>query len=395
MLNMLNMNNFEDEEEEEEHDAGPSTIYGMSFSKLKSKMTSLTPDQKVMKFIKQNGVGEIIPQDAQVSVHYLGNLEYRDEPFDSTYSSGKPRTLRLNQNFILPGLEIAIRSMRKHEKSVFIIHPDLAYKAIGCPPRIPPNEEVAFIVHLIDYVDNGSALTYQDLNAEEKQSFNHVELPIIHMLATARDHFTKFNFKQAIREYRRAIDCLESVKLKDISEENRMNELLSRACTNVGICYNKEKLPFKACLALGRVPIPTAKSYYNFGIALLNIGEYDCAMKELRKALVLEPRNNSIQKAIQTTNAKQLKYREIERRLWQNCFRSNTEKKKVTEFRKAVSDLCENLIQSNDVLRQSLSEGFTREEYEIVREEAAIHGLNVVTSTRHGKETVYLQKNKP
>lgn len=85
---------------------------------------------------------------------------------------------------------------------------------------------------------------------------------------------------------------------------------------------------------------------------------------------------------------------EIEKRLWKNCFKSKEEQLKITEFRKAVRDLCESLINSNDVLRQSLSEGFTKEEYEIVREEAAVMGLDVVISDRNGKETVYLQKNK-
>lgn len=80
--------------------------------------------------------------------------------------------------------------------------------------------------------------------------------------------------------------------------------------------------------------------------------------------------------------------------MYENCFKSKDKQKKVTEFRKAVHDLCETLISSEDVVRQSLSEGITKEEYEIVREEAAILGLNVVTSTRNGKETVYLQKNR-
>jgi len=80
--------------------------------------------------------------------------------------------------------------------------------------------------------------------------------------------------------------------------------------------------------------------------------------------------------------------------LWKNCFKSKEEQLKITEFRKAARDLCESLINSNDVLRQSLSEGFTKEEYEIVREEAAVMGLDVVISDRNGKETVYLQKNK-
>lgn len=91
---------------------------------------------------------------------------------------------------------------------------------------------------------------------------------------------------------------------------------------------------------------------------------------------------------------KQREYREIEKRLYKNCFKSKNEQITVSEFRKAARDLCQNLINNNDVLRQSLSEGFTKEEYEIVREEAAILGLNVVTSTRNGKETIYLQKSK-
>jgi len=153
-----------------------------------------------MKFVKQKGIGEIIPKDAQVTIHYIGYFEYRDEPFDSTYSSGKPRSLRLGQSFIIPGLEIGIRSMRKHEIAVFLIHPDFAYKAIGCPPRIPPNEEVVFVVHLIDYVDNGCAHMYHNLTEEEKRLFDHVVKPVTHMLVTAKDYFTKYNYKQAIRE---------------------------------------------------------------------------------------------------------------------------------------------------------------------------------------------------
>lgn len=153
-----------------------------------------------MKFVKQKGVGDVVPSNAQITVHYIGYFEYRDEPFDSTYSCGKPRSLRLGQGYIIPGLELGILSMHRHEISMFLIHPDLAYKAIGCPPRIPPNEEVVFVVHLMDYVDDGCALTYSDLSTEEKQLFAHVVEPVTHMLVTAKDYFSKFNYKGAIRE---------------------------------------------------------------------------------------------------------------------------------------------------------------------------------------------------
>lgn len=80
--------------------------------------------------------------------------------------------------------------------------------------------------------------------------------------------------------------------------------------------------------------------------------------------------------------------------MWKNSFKSKEEKTKVTEFRKAARDLCENVINSDDIGRQSLPEGLIEEEYEVVREEAAILGLDVITHLRYGKEIVYLQKNK-
>ncbi|KAM0731719.1 Inactive peptidyl-prolyl cis-trans isomerase shutdown [Formica fusca] len=392
MLNMLNMNGFDDEDVRDD-EKGSVSLYGMSFAKLKAKMTSLIPNQKVMKFVKQKGVGEVVPSNAQVTIHYIGYFEDRDEPFDSTYSSGKPRTLRLGQGYIIPGLEIGICTMQKHEIAVFLIHPDLAYKDIGCPPRIPPNEEVVFVVHLIDYLDDGSADTYQNLKIEEKHSFKHVVEPVIHMLVAAKDSCKKYNTKRAIREYKKIIDCLENVQLKDSLEEKEMNELLSKAYTNLAICYNKIELPRNACMACRRVPIPTTKTYYNFGKALCNLGEYAEAMKELQKAYTLEPRNEDIRKAIKLTNVKQRQYLETEKRLWENCFKSGNKEIKVNEFRKVIRDICETVINGNDI-RRSLPEGLTEEELQIVREEAAVLGLNIVTSSRFGKELVYLQKSK-
>lgn len=60
------------------------------------------------------------------------------------------------------------------------------------------------------------------------------------------------------------------MQLKDSSEEKKMNELLSKAYTNLGICYNKMELPHQACMACQRVPTPTAKSYYKYANMLID-----------------------------------------------------------------------------------------------------------------------------
>jgi hypothetical protein len=37
---------------------------------------------------------------------------------------------------VIPGLEVAIKSMKKKEKSDYLFGPEYAYGAMGCPPRL-------------------------------------------------------------------------------------------------------------------------------------------------------------------------------------------------------------------------------------------------------------------
>lgn len=83
--------------------------------------------------------------------------------------------LHLDQGCIIP--EIGICIMQKHEIAIFLIHLLAPDKAFGCSPCIPSNEEVVFVVHLIDYFDDSSADTYQNHKIEEKQLFKPVLEP--------------------------------------------------------------------------------------------------------------------------------------------------------------------------------------------------------------------------
>lgn len=63
---------------------------------------------QVIKFAKQKSIGEIVPDNGQITIYYIGYFEDRNEPLDSTYSSGKPRRLHLNQGCIISDLEISL-----------------------------------------------------------------------------------------------------------------------------------------------------------------------------------------------------------------------------------------------------------------------------------------------
>ena len=154
-----------------------------------------------MKFLKREGAGQIISEDAQVSVRYIAYFEHQDEPFDASYRRGPaPDVFQLGQGTIIPGLEVALRSMKKHEISVFLIKPEYAYGIMGVPPRIPPNQEALFVVHLTDYVDNETGDNFSKLSTEEKKLFCNIQNYVSKIILNAFENFRKGKIKQAIGE---------------------------------------------------------------------------------------------------------------------------------------------------------------------------------------------------
>lgn len=153
-----------------------------------------------MKYVKQKGMGESVhnANNPQITFHYIAYYEHGDTPFDSTYAAGRPRSLRLNE--VLPGLALGLQTMLKDEIAAFLIHPDLAYMALGCVPTVPPNSVVLFVVHLLSFLDDGSADTLENLSKEEKQSFKYMKKTVEQKLGAAKNYVTKRNIKQAIRE---------------------------------------------------------------------------------------------------------------------------------------------------------------------------------------------------
>nr|XP_012134979.1 PREDICTED: inactive peptidyl-prolyl cis-trans isomerase FKBP6 isoform X2 [Megachile rotundata] len=387
-LNFLNMDDFDDDDDNPDLDNNSSVaVCGISFEKLKSKMTDIIGNGKVMKLIKQKGVGEPVPYDAQVTVKYIGHFEYRDEPFDSSFTRGGTDTFCLNQGMLIPGLEIAIASMRKHEIAIFIIHPDLAYGKYGCAPRIPPNEEILFVVHLVDYLDSGCIESFKSLSLEEQKLFANVSKRVQAKFNIARDCFKKKKIRQAIREYSRGLEWLEEAALKNQEEEDEAKRLLTRGYNNLAVCYNLENMPRRVCIACNRVPLPNSKTHFNFGRALMKMGEYTRAMEKLQLALKMEPGNTDITKEIKLVNAKRSKYDEMEKQLWRRCFKIENEQKEKSGFEKAAYDMCETFANDSQILRQPLPESLTPDEDKLIRQQAAAFGLTVTTHQRYDESS--------
>lgn len=89
--------------------------------------------------VKRPGTGKIVSPDNVVYIHYSGHVNLDEIPFDNSYLRRKyPERYQLGAGNLIPGLEFGIRTMKKGEKSQFLIEPDYAFGPKGCPPRIPP-----------------------------------------------------------------------------------------------------------------------------------------------------------------------------------------------------------------------------------------------------------------
>ncbi|XP_073279860.1 70 kDa peptidyl-prolyl isomerase-like [Primulina huaijiensis] len=104
------------------------------------------------KKVLKEGEGWETPNSGdEVEVHYVGTL-LNGEQFDSSIDHGMPFNFKLGQGHVIKGWDEGIKTMKKGEKALFVIPPELAYGESGSPPTIPPNSTLQFEVELLSWI---------------------------------------------------------------------------------------------------------------------------------------------------------------------------------------------------------------------------------------------------
>lgn len=103
-----------------------------------------------LKYVVVNeGEGDSPAKGTLVTVHYTGKL-LNGKKFDSSYDRGQPIDFPVGRGQVIKGWEEALLGMKKGEKRVLIIPPELGYGPSGRGP-IPPNAIMIFDVELVNF----------------------------------------------------------------------------------------------------------------------------------------------------------------------------------------------------------------------------------------------------
>ena len=105
----------------------------------------------LMYVVKEEGTGEQPQSGTTISAHYTGRLLSNNLKFDSSYDRGEPLKFKVGIGQVIPGWDEALLAMKKGEKRVIIIPPQLGYGARGAGGVIPPNAWLVFDVELVDF----------------------------------------------------------------------------------------------------------------------------------------------------------------------------------------------------------------------------------------------------
>ncbi len=107
--------------------------------------------QTGIRYVVMNaGQGDTPKAGDKVNVLYVGRL-LNGKVFDQAQDATQPFTFRVRRDAVIEGWDQILQQMKKGEKRLIIIPPELAYGTRGQPPKIGRNATLVFEIELLNF----------------------------------------------------------------------------------------------------------------------------------------------------------------------------------------------------------------------------------------------------
>eukprot|EP01027_Heterolobosea_sp_BB2_P012903 GEZU01018662.1.p1 GENE.GEZU01018662.1~~GEZU01018662.1.p1 ORF type:complete len:311 (-),score=93.79 GEZU01018662.1:47-979(-) len=275
----------------------------------------LTGDGGVKKKILREGTGESPPQGSTVSVHYVGRL-LDGTIFDSSRARNKFFDFTLGVGQVIKGWDVGIASMKEGELALLTCAADYAYGSYGSPPTIPPNATLEFEVELFSF-EPADEKKEGEMTAEEKIQ------AALKKKDEGNDLFKEGRYERARVKYEKAISYLTSKRGMREDEKKKASEVELPCYLNLAACTLKTKEYLDAiqystkALAIDEKNL---KGLFRRAQAYSGRGDFDKAMEDLNRALVLYPDNKEIRNEVATVNKKLAAQKQKEKKMYAQMF---------------------------------------------------------------------------
>lgn len=129
------------------HEHNDSIAPRESYLVAKPQKIPLVPDNSVSKTIIVEGTGDQPDKGDKVTVHLVGTVPNGEE-FNSSRKRNEPLNFTVGESMIT-GMEIALKSMKVGERSIFSIGFKYAHGYKGVPPKIKSEQDIIFDIELL------------------------------------------------------------------------------------------------------------------------------------------------------------------------------------------------------------------------------------------------------
>lgn len=248
------------------------------------KDISEAKDGGIMKKVLQEGDDkgwETPREEAQVTIKLSGQVVDGNE-----FEPEHELSFVVGEEQVPEGLDAAVSSMKKGEKSQFVIKPKYAFGAAGDAARgVPPHATVRYVIELLDFAKEKESW---DMSPEEKVTAAHKRKE------DGNELFKASKFKRAIKKYKKALTFLDAEYGMSDEQKVEAKKLKVPLYLNLAACKLSTK-QFKEvredCNKALEIDANNLKGLIRRAKANGELDEWDQAKADLTKALELDKNN--------------------------------------------------------------------------------------------------------